>query len=435
MKLSITKVLATAVIGVFILAFLPYLLGTFIKPTTIMVGTTPVQLTSGIFYNEYFFSVLGFSCLTYQLLSGPLGYAGNSVVYVMYSEINQQWIYTSLALAIFLGLIAALTSRNLIDSTLGIVLSYVTSSALQLYLAETLLLDLNIDLVTRTSAYNAILAFLASSNLIYLVSSTVVSYAIIRYVFPPKVVSLQEKKVVLTPETVILAPQKEEQKLEAKPSEVTPKEELKPQVSEKVFETTTEAKEEVPQEITLEAPKEPERVIEVPEKAVEIKEEEKKEQQPLEIGAEEVKQVEPVEESLSEKKGVEVEEVIELPEDLFKPITPPPREVEMPSKEEQVTPTESQYFAPTEEETKVKEIFPEKEEQIQPSEIKVEEKREPYLIISELEKALVSLQEKKYSGKFEDKLKVSLYCNICGHKLIWNKENERYECPICGSIQ
>ncbi|MEM0162161.1 MAG: hypothetical protein QXO62_03770, partial [Thermoproteota archaeon] len=125
MKISLIKIVVIAAIGVFIVALMPYIIGgTFMKPQSpeakIVVDTATVQLSSGIFSNDYFFSILGTSLLAYQLLATPLGYSGNTISGAiasgMYSTINPQWQYIALALAIAFGLIATITSRNLSES-------------------------------------------------------------------------------------------------------------------------------------------------------------------------------------------------------------------------------------------------------------------------------------------------------------------------------
>ncbi|MGB9758885.1 MAG: hypothetical protein ACP5KW_03645 [Thermoproteota archaeon] len=433
MRLSAIKIIVIAVVGVFVIAFMPYLIGgTFMKPQTpgakIMIGSVPISLSSGIFYYDYFFSILGTSYLTYQLLATPLGYSGGTtggtIASGMYSGIiNPEWQYVALALAITLGLIATMTSRNLVESAVGILLGYVASSALQLYLAENLLTSpsLGLSLSDQAMAFNAVLAFLISSNFIYLILSLLVSFAIIKYVFPPKVIPLQEKKIALASEVVTTTTPKKEERAEIKPiEEAAPKEETKTQVSEVTpFEVAAELKkEEKPPEAKLEVPEEPKEAAKI-EREVEIQAPEQKQKEAEIYPAEEEK-----------KTG----EVIELPEEIFKPIEQPKIEVreveqvEAPTKEEIAPIGESVTPSQLKEEETTKEVVEEKEKVY-------EEKREPSVIISELEKPIIELQEKKYSAKIEDRLKVNLYCNICGYKLVWNEEEGRYECPVCGVTQ
>ncbi|MCI4438733.1 hypothetical protein JHC27_02625 [archaeon] len=433
MRLNAIKIIIIAVVGVFIISFMPYLIGgTFMKPQTpgakIMIGSVPVSLSSGMFYYDYFFSILGTSYLTYQFLATPLGYSGSTtggaIASGMYSGvINPEWQYVALALAIILGLITTMMSRNLAESAIGILLGYVASSALQLYLVENLLASpsLGLNLNDQTMAFNAVLAFLISSNFVYLILSLLVSFAIIKYVFPPKAIPLQEKKVALASEVVTTEAPKKEEIAEMKPTEeVAPKEEAKTQASEVTpFEVATELKkEEKPPEAKLEVPEEPKEEVKI-EKEAEIQAPEQKHEEA---------EIRPVAEE--EKKA---EEVIELPEEIFKSIEQP--EIEEKEIEQAEAPTKEEV-APVEESTMPPQLKEEEKIKEEVVEEKVyEEKREPAVIISELEKPIIEFQEKKYPAKVETKLKVNLYCNVCGYKLVWNEEEGRYECPICGVTQ
>lgn len=429
MKLSAVKVIVIAVIGVFIIAFLPYLIGgTFMRPQApnakIVISSVSIPLSSGTFYSDYLFSILGTSYLTYQLLATPLGYSGSTtggtIVSGMYSGIiNPEWQYIAIALAITLGLIATVTSRNLVESTVGILLGYVVSSVLQLYLVENLLASLSLSLSDQATVFNAILAFLISSNFVYLILSLLVSFAIIKYVFPPKVIPLQEKKIALASEVATTVIPKKEEKAEIKSiEEVRPKEETKTEVSETTpFDITTELKkEEKPPEATIESPEERKEEIKIEKEEIQAPEQKQEE--------EEIRLTE------EEKKA---EEIIELPEEIFKTMEQPEIEVqeveqaETPAKEE-IAPVEESTTTPSKpkEEEIMKEIVKEKT---------YEEKREPSLIISELERPILELQDKKYSVKVEEKLKMNLYCSVCGYKLVWNEEEGRYECPVCGVTQ
>ncbi|MBO3757517.1 MAG: hypothetical protein QXS21_01225 [Thermoproteota archaeon] len=431
MKISLIKIVVIAAIGVFIVALMPYIIGgTFMKPQSpeakIVVDTATVQLSSGIFSNDYFFSILGTSLLAYQLLATPLGYSGNTISGAiasgMYSTINPQWQYIALALAIAFGLIATITSRNLSESAVGMLVGYFASSALQLYLAGNLLASLGLSSSKQAMAFNAVLAFLTSSNLFYLLLSLLVSFAIVKYVFPPRVIPLQEKKIKLASEVTVATPKKEEIEIkpEIKPVEVAvPKEETKTQaqVSEVTpFEVTSELEKEEKPKAKLKTPEEHKEIVE------EVKKETKVQAPEQKVEGEEIK---PVEEK--------AEEVIELPEELFKSIEQSkikaqeekPEQVEIPIKKEAISVEESAITPPLKEEVTKKTV----EEKV------YEEKREPSVIISELEKPLKELQDKKYFTEIEDKLKINLYCNICGYKLVWNEEEGRYECPVCREIQ
>jgi len=385
---SITKMLTISAMGLFILGFLPYLLSSFMKPSKLFIGTTPIDLSSGLFESDYFYSILGFSYLSYQLFYTILN--SNPIVTSLYSNISQEWIYVSIALALLFGIAAVLIERRVEIVLVSIILGFIFSSVAQLYFANSFLSEF----INSGEALRTILSLLVPSSMIYLILSLTTSLFLSKFILHQKRLVLPEERKV-TPVTEI---KKEEEKKEKPSGEVPPK---IPEVKKPEEETKEEQK-----LFVEEQRKEPE-VLPLPSMVLH---EEKKE---------EIQETQPIQEVVKPTEE-EPEKLIELPEEIFKEALKEEKEKEVPLKEEP-------------------RIEKQVQEEVKPEVTKVEEtekkekKREPVLVISELEQPLKELRESKY--KLLQREKSSIHCNVCGFELVWDEELGHFRCPVCGNIQ
>ncbi len=343
--------------------------------------------------------------------------AQSSEILETFSALSPDWLYFSIAVYVAGGLVTAILSRTNIERGINALIAGVLAAAIAAFLVNSYLSPpfVNLSEQARTQLVNAAMATTAISYVSGSIIASITGVLLGRFIFSPR-----EERPPVRPSVPGrgIEPLKREPALEKKPEEKVPEQEL------------------VALEKTEEAKIEEEAVTE--EMTKQLAEEVPIQEAPREETAVPVVETAEIPEEMEEKPEVSVpvfgmEEALAAPPEVSPILTKgegiiaPPEQQPTPEK-----PAEEFFPMPLEvqavgEQAEAEEMMGVKEK---------EEEESDWMrtldLIAKMEDPLITWSKKKPTGK--GLLESSINCPVCGSRLGWSEQLNRYFCQYCNTV-